>query len=93
LSDRLRAGKREKLWNSGVDDDNGGKIFVSYGDMESYLTDEFFQCWEVYLLSEDIGCLPFTGGWAEQPEWIVRAIMLFKRETALWEQKEHEANN
>ena len=57
--------------------------------MESYLSDEFFQCYNVYRMSEDLGCLPFAGGWAQQPEWIIRAIMLFKREAALWEQREY----
>jgi hypothetical protein len=57
--------------------------------MAAYLTDEFFQCWNVYRISEDAGCLPFSGGWAEQPEWMIRSIMLFKREEALWEQKEY----
>jgi hypothetical protein len=58
--------------------------------MAAYLTDEFFQCYNVYRMSEDLGCLPFGGGWAQQPEWIIRAIMLFKREDALWEKKERE---
>jgi len=58
--------------------------------MASYLTDEFFQCWNVYRISEDVGQLPFAGGWAQQPEWMIRSIMLFKREDALWEKKESE---
>jgi len=58
--------------------------------MAEYLTDEFFQCYNVYRISEDTGCLPFGGGWAQQPEWIVQAIMLFKKEAALWEQREYE---
>jgi hypothetical protein len=58
--------------------------------MASYLTDGFFQCWNVYRISGDTGSLPFSGGWAEQPEWMIRSILLFKREEALWEQKEFE---
>ena len=61
-----------------------------YRDLAAYLNDEFYQCLNVYRISEDLGCLPFDGGWARQPEWIVRAIMLFKREAALWEQREYE---
>jgi hypothetical protein len=71
-----------------VEDGGGGRIFVRFSDMASYLTDEFFQCWNVYRISEELGSLPFSGGWAEQPEWMVRAILLFKREAALHEQKE-----
>jgi len=60
--------------------------------MLAYLTDEFFQCWEIYHTSEELGCLPFSGGWAQQPEWMIKVIMLFKRETALWELREYEEN-
>jgi len=58
--------------------------------MDAYLTDEFFQCYEIYYTSEELGCLPFAGGWAQQPEWMIKAILLFKREAALWEQREFE---
>ncbi|MDR0302335.1 MAG: hypothetical protein LBI04_08515 [Treponema sp.] len=44
----------------------------------------------MYLISKDTGSLPFSGGWAQQPEWMIRSILLFKREDALWEQKEFE---
>jgi len=27
-----------------------------------------------------LGCLPFAGGWAQQPEWIIRALSALKAE-------------
>lgn len=73
-----------------MDDAQGRRIFVRYRDLDAYLTDEFFQCWNVYRISEETGALPFAGGWAEQPEWIVRAIMLLKQEEAIRERQESE---
>jgi hypothetical protein len=35
-------------------------------------------------------CLPFSGGWAEQPECITMAINLFRVEQSRWEQEERE---
>ncbi len=35
---------------------------------------------EVFVISENMGCLPFSGGWAEQPAWITNAISVLKVE-------------
>ena len=31
-------------------------------------------------MTENLGCLPFAGGWAEQPLWIARALSVLKAE-------------
>jgi len=41
-------------------------------------------------MSENLGCLPFAGGWAEQPEWITRVISLFKIERWRMDEEERE---
>ena len=55
-------------------------MFIPVRDAASYITGEFCAAWEVFCLSENMGCLPFAGGWAEQPEWITRAISTLKVE-------------
>jgi hypothetical protein len=37
-----------------------------------------------------MGCLPFSGGWAEQPEWITRAICALKVERYKTDEEERE---
>ena len=35
-----------------------------------------------------MGCLPFAGGWAEQPAWIIKALYVLKTER--WKAEEEE---
>jgi len=44
----------------------------------------------VFCLSENMGCLPFAGGWAEQPEWIAHAISTLKVERFKADEEERE---
>jgi hypothetical protein len=37
-----------------------------------------------------MGCLPFVGGWAEQPEWITHAISTLKVERFKTDEEESE---
>ena len=41
-------------------------------------------------MCENIGCLPFTGGWAEQPLWIIQAISILKAERWKVDEEERE---
>jgi hypothetical protein len=45
---------------------------------------------DVFVVSENIGCLPFAGGWAEQPEWITHAISTLKVERFKVDEEESE---
>jgi hypothetical protein len=42
----------------------------------------------VFYVSENLGCLPFGGGWAEQPEWIITALNALKVEKHLVDEEE-----
>ena len=61
-------------------DERGQSVFVPVLDAAAYVTEEFYAALEVLRASESLGCLPFAGGWAEQPEWIVRAMLALKAE-------------
>jgi hypothetical protein len=78
------------MWNTGVIDENGNAIFIKLIEAPSYLTEEFYQALHVFYTTENLGVLPFSGGWAEQPEWIVNVLNTLKIEQALWEQSEAE---
>jgi len=42
-------------------------------------------------MCENLGCLPFAGGWAEQPEWITQALAVLKVERWKADEEEREA--
>ncbi len=46
---------------------------------------------EVFALTENLGCLPFAGGWAEQPAWITHALAVLKVEQYKIDNEEREA--
>jgi hypothetical protein len=46
---------------------------------------------DVFYTSENLGCLPFAGGWAEQPLWIARAMIVLKTEKSRVDEEERQA--
>lgn len=57
-------------------------------DAASYVNDDFRAAWEVFCMTENLGCLPFAGGWAEQPAWITTALFALK--TEMWQADEED---
>ena len=79
---------RSPLWNTRVTDERGQDIFIQSSDAASYITAEFTAALNVFCMCENLGCLPFAGGWAEQPEWIIKALAVLKTER--WKADEEE---
>jgi hypothetical protein len=73
-----------------VKDERGQDIFIPVRGAADYITEEFAAALEVFCISENMGCLPFAGGWAEQPEWITRAIFTLKVERFMVDEEEQE---
>ena len=71
-------------------DDRGQDIFIPVQDAADYINEEFCTALEVFCVSENLGCLPFAGGWAEQPEWIMNAILILKAERWKIDEEERE---
>jgi hypothetical protein len=44
----------------------------------------------MFCTTENLGCLPFAGGWAEQPEWITKALLILKIEKWNVDEEERE---
>jgi hypothetical protein len=76
------------LWNTRIKDDRGQDEFIPVMDAASYITEEFYAALDVFCMCENLGCLPFAGGWAEQPEWIIQALSVLKVER--WKVDEEE---
>ena len=55
------------LWNTRVKDSAEKEIFIKRKDINSYLDEYFWSALNVYFMTENMQCLPFAGGWAEQP--------------------------
>lgn len=60
-------------------------------EVDSFIDENFFTALEVYCLTENLGCFPFSGGWAEQPADIITAINCLKIEQSRIEREEWEA--
>jgi len=73
-----------------VKDERGHDVFIPVRDAAAYITEEFGAALEVLCMSENMGCLPFSGGWAQQPEWITRAIFTLKVERRKADEEERE---
>ncbi len=82
---------RNPLWDTRVQDEKGDTIFIPVLDSAKYITEEFYLAMEVFATSENMGCLPFAGGWAEQPAWITNAIAVLKVERYNIDNEEREA--
>lgn len=80
----------KKRWVTGVKDDDGKDIIIMQKDAASYLTEEFWTCWYVYCMTENLETLPFAGGWAEQPVWITEALSALKVEESRLEAEKYD---
>jgi hypothetical protein len=59
-------------------------------DAASYITEEFYAALDVFCTCENLGSLPFSGGWAEQPAWITQALSVLKVERWKVDEEERE---
>jgi hypothetical protein len=65
-------------------------VFIPVRSAASYITEEFYAALDVFYTTETMGCLPFAGGWAEQPEWITTALSVLKAERWKVDEEERE---
>jgi hypothetical protein len=79
---------RDLLWNTRARDERGEDIFIPTSRAASYITEEFYAALDVFYTSENFGCLPFAGGWAEQPLWIAQALSTLKVEKSRADEEE-----
>jgi hypothetical protein len=84
-----RAG-RDLLWNTRVKDEKGGTVFIRQGDAARYLDENFWTALGVFHLTENLGCLPFAEGWADQPAWITQSLAVLKVEASRVDAEERE---
>jgi hypothetical protein len=83
---------RDLLWDTRAKDENGKDIFIFQSKAASYITDEFVTAMDVFVTTENMGCLPFAGGWAEQPYWITKALSVLKVERWKADEQERKEN-
>ena len=76
------------LWDTKVKDEDGHSIFIPRGTASGYLTEYFWGALEVYGFTQTMECLPFSGGWAEQPVEITTILAVLKTEANRIEQEE-----
>ena len=81
---------RDLPWDTRVKDERGQSVFIRLSEAASYINEKFCTALEVFYLTENMGCLPFSGGWAEQPEWITLALSTLKAERWKIDEEERE---
>ena len=59
-------------------------------DAAGFINEEFCVAYDVFVTTENMGCLPFAGGWAEQPEWITQVLSTLKVERWKIDEEERE---
>jgi hypothetical protein len=79
---------RDPSWNSRAKDERGEDIFIRTSEAASYITGDFYTMLEVFYITENLGRLPFAGGWAEQPAWITGALNTLKVEKCRVDEEE-----
>ena len=79
---------RDTPWNTRVKDERGETVFIKSSEAASYINEDFYAALNVFCMCENLGCLPFGGGWAQQPEWITQALAVLKIER--WKADEEE---
>ncbi len=77
---KIRRGRENVEIPTGVKDEEGKPVWIKACEVMSYLDAEFFSALDIYLTSEILECLPYDGGWAEQPYPIVVALTTLKME-------------
>jgi len=71
-----------------VTDENGNSVFILRSTIPGYMTEWFWSALEVYCMTVNMECLPFGGGWAEQPSEISTIISVLKVEDSRIEKEE-----
>ena len=70
----------DKLFSTGISDENGELIFLRHSQIKDYLTEEFWWLYECYIKTETYG-LPNGGrGWANEPSYMMDGIFTLKFE-------------
>ena len=83
----MMPGREALPWSTGIKDEDGKEIVIPTCDAKQYVNEEFFRCYRLYCTSEALKCLPFAGGWAEQPEWAVTALLVIGQEQRRYERE------
>lgn len=88
---KIRSGRGKLLWNTKVEDEAGNLIMIPREEVDSFIDENFFTALQIYCLTENLGSLPFAGGWAEQPADIITVINSLKLEQSRIEREEWES--
>ena len=78
------------LYDTKLKNEDGSSLFILRKDFAQYMNEYFWSALEIYILSENLQCFPFAGGWAEQPAEITAILNLFRVEKSLWDKEQRD---
>lgn len=83
-----RGERGDVLYDTRLKNEDGSSLFIKRKDFKTYMSEYFWSALEVYILCENLECLPFAGGWAEQPAEITTILNLFRVEKSAWDKEQ-----
>jgi len=90
LKAKVRPGREWLPIKTGVIGENGKEIEIPTRDVGKYIDAYFWEAMDLYNTTALLECLPFSGGWAEQPYELLVILRTLKSEANRWERKEFE---
>ncbi len=73
-----------------IDPDTRKTVVILLKDAKNYLTDNFYLAMYVFTTSRNTKTPVFSGGWANWPYWVIRAINVLTEEQNHWEMQQLE---
>jgi hypothetical protein len=71
--------------------DEHGAVFVAAGDVLTYFTDEWWEAYEFFAMTEVLEAPPFSGGWTSWPAIATQTLFILKSEQNRYESEELKA--
>ncbi len=91
---KIRPEKRDSLVPTGVLDEEGKPIFISYRQIPLYVNEQFYQAYSWYVQTKLLAPYPpYPGGWMDWPEVAVVVLRAFNLEQNRMEQEQLEIND
>lgn len=91
---RVRPEKQDNLFSTGVRDEEGKPIFISYREIGRYVNERFYQAYAWYVMAKLLEPYPpYPGGWMDWPEVAVTVLRAFSLEQKRIEQEQMERHD
>lgn len=78
----MRPGREDRTFASGVKDEEGKDVLVSFADIPRLVGENFWRALELLIVTETLEHPPYSGGWLEWPYTAVKVLTVLRDERA-----------